>query len=283
MTTYNINPDIDNYCVMGNPVSHSKSPLIHSEFAKQTGQELYYQAIEVDTDGFARAVNEFRTEGGMGLNVTVPFKEEACRISDKLTPRANHAGAVNTIWFEQNNTICFGDNTDGIGLIRDLTINNDIDLAGLDILVLGAGGAVRGILGPLLNESPSRVVIANRTLARAQTLVELFLTHGDISAVEYSSLPGQSFDLVINGTSLGLKGEIPPLPEGLLKDQASCYDLAYAKGDTAFVSWALQQGAGKAVDGIGMLVEQAAESFYIWRGVMPKTVPVISLLKMKMA
>ncbi len=279
MSTYALNPDLDNYCVMGNPVAHSKSPQIHAEFARQTGEAIFYQAIFVEQDGFAEAVTAFRNAGGKGINVTVPFKEEACNVADKLTPRAEHAGAVNTLWFSENGDACYGDTTDGIGLVRDLIFNLGLELAGKDILIMGAGGAVRGILEPLLAESPARVLIANRTISRAEELVQDYRGRADISASNYQDLKGQQFALLINGTSLGLKGEIPPLPDDILQDKASCYDLVYASSDTPFVSWAKAHGAVQAVDGTGMLVEQAAESFHIWRGVRPETATVIRMLR----
>jgi shikimate dehydrogenase len=273
-----LDSSMDNYAVMGNPVAHSKSPQIHAAFAEQSNQIIFYQAIHVDDGKFQAVVKEFQAQGGKGLNITVPFKGEAWEVSEGRSNRAERALAVNTISFDDAGKI-IGDNTDGIGLIRDLTINQGIAIKGKDILILGAGGAVRGILDPLLDEHPDRVVIANRTVIRAEKLVDIFSDHGDISACGFDELAGSSFDIVINGTSASLQGEVPSLPDGLLNDNACCYDMMYSMSDTPFVSWAKAHGASKATDGLGMLVEQAAESFFIWRGVRPETRSVIDLLR----
>lgn len=273
-----LDSSMDNYAVMGNPVAHSKSPQIHAAFAEQSNQIIFYQAIQVDDGKFQAVVKEFQAQGGKGLNITVPFKGEAWEVSEGRSNRAERALAVNTISFDDAGKI-IGDNTDGIGLIRDLTINQGIAIKGKDILILGAGGAVRGILDPLLDEHPDRVVIANRTVIRAEKLVDIFSDHGDISACGFDELAGSSFDIVINGTSASLQGEVPSLPDGLLNDNACCYDMMYSMSDTPFVSWAKAHGASKATDGLGMLVEQAAESFFIWRGVRPETRSVIDLLR----
>ena len=272
-----LDSSMDNYAVMGNPVAHSKSPQIHAAFAEQSNQIIFYQAIQVDDGKFQAVVKEFQAQGGKGLNITVPFKGEAWEVSEGRSNRAERALAVNTISFDDAGKI-IGDNTDGIGLIRDLTINQGIAIKDKDILILGAGGAVRGILDPLLDEHPDRVVIANRTVIRAEKLVDIFSDHGDISACGFDELAGSSFDIVINGTSASLQGEVPSLPDGLLNDNACCYDMMYSMSDTPFVSWAKAHGASKATDGLGMLVEQAAESFFIWRGVRPETGSVIKLL-----
>jgi len=273
-----INPSVDNYCVMGNPVAHSKSPQIHAAFAEQTQQNIFYQAIQVDGGKFKAALKEFQAQGGKGLNITIPFKGEAWEISENRTNRADRALAVNTISFDDAGNI-IGDNTDGVGLIRDLTINQDISIKDKDILILGAGGAVRGILDPLFDEQPNKVVIANRTVRRAEELADMFSDRGDISACGFDELAGSGFDIIINGTSASLQGEVPPLPENLLNDNACCYDMMYSMSDTPFVSWAKAQGATKASDGLGMLVEQAAESFFIWREVRPETRQVIDALR----
>jgi shikimate dehydrogenase len=273
-----LDSSMDNYAVMGNPVAHSKSPQIHAAFAEQSNQIIFYQAIQVDDGKFQAVVKEFQAQGGKGLNITVPFKGEAWEVSEGRSNRAERALAVNTISFDDAGKI-IGDNTDGIGLIRDLTINQGIAIKDKDILILGAGGAVRGILDPLLDEHPDRVVIANRTVIRAEKLVDIFSDHGDISACGFDELAGSSFDIVINGTSASLQGEVPSLPDGLLNDNACCYDMMYSMSDTPFVSWAKAHGASKATDGLGMLVEQAAESFFIWRGVRPETRSVIDLLR----
>ncbi len=272
-----IDPSVDNYCVVGNPVAHSKSPQIHAAFAEQTQQNIFYQAIQVDDGKFKAALKEFQAQGGKGLNITVPFKGEAWEISENRSNRAERALAVNTISFDDAGKIT-GDNTDGVGLIRDLTINHDISIKDKDILILGAGGAVRGILDPLFDEQPNKVVIANRTVSRAEELTDIFSDRGDISACGFDELAGSSYDIIINGTSASLQGEVPPLPENLLNDNACCYDMMYSMSDTPFVSWAKAHGTTKAFDGLGMLVEQAAESFFIWRGVRPDTVPVIKML-----
>jgi len=274
-----VDPSVDNYCVIGNPVAHSKSPQIHAAFAEQTQQNIFYQAIQVDSGKFKAAAIEFQAQGGKGLNITVPFKGEAWEISENRTNRAERALAVNTISFDDAGNI-IGDNTDGVGLILDLTINHDISIKDKDILILGAGGAVRGILDPLFDEQPNKVVIANRTVSRAEKLTDIFSDRGDISACGFDELAGSSFDIIINGTSASLQGEVPPLPVSLLNDNACCYDMMYSMNDTPFVSWAKAHGATKAFDGLGMLVEQAAESFFIWRGVRPETGSVIELLKL---
>jgi len=273
-----IDPSVDNYCVMGNPVAHSKSPQIHTAFAEQTGQIIFYQAILVDVGNFKGAIKSFQAKGGKGLNITVPFKGDAWGISEHRSRRAERAQAVNTISFDDAGKI-IGDNTDGVGLIQDLTINHDISIKDKDILILGAGGAVRGILDPLFDKEAGRVAIANRTVSRAEKLADIFSDRGDISACGFDELEGSSFDIVINGTSASLQGEVPSLPESLLNDDTYCYDMMYSMPDTPFVSWAKAHGATKVSDGLGMLVEQAAESFFIWRGVRPETGPVIDFLR----
>ena len=271
---------VDNYCVIGNPVTHSKSPLIHAAFAKQTGQKIHYQKIQVEQGEFLSALDDFQKQGGNGLNITIPFKEEAWRAADVLTDSANQAGAVNTMWFDKNGKR-HGDNTDGRGLIIDLRANHNVRITGAEILILGAGGAVRGILGPLLDKKPAHVVIVNRTISRAEQLVALFSNRGVVAGCDYDYLPGQKFNLVINGTSASLQGTVPPLPGDLLFPEACCYDLMYSDSDTPFVSWARSHNAAKSLDGFGMLVEQAAESFFVWRGIRPQTRPVIETLRSK--
>ncbi len=268
----------DTYGVMGNPIDHSKSPQIHTLFATQTGQRIDYSAIHVDLGGFDQAVGNFQANGGKGLNVTVPFKQEAWELVDKRSPRAQLAGAVNTIQIREDGSL-FGENTDGIGLVRDLVHNHGVILKGKRLLVLGAGGAVRGVLQPLLVEQPASLVIANRTVDRAQELAQLFSDQGSIEASSFSALQGGEFDLVINGTSASLQGEVPPLPDGILAEGAGCYDMMYGAEPTAFMAWASEHRAAYSVDGLGMLVEQAAESFLLWRGVRPETSPVIQALR----
>jgi len=275
MSSFSLDPSKDNYCVMGNPVAHSKSPQIHAAFAAQTKQKIHYQSILVEEGNFAIALEEFQQQGCKGLNITVPFKGDAWQASRSFsTERANRAQAVNTIWFGPEGE-CHGDNTDGIGLVRDLTINHQVALAEKNILILGAGGAVRGILDPIFDQHPSQVVIANRTLVKAEQLKDIFSDRGSIKVCNYDELSGINFDLIINGTSASLKNEVPPLPNDLSVADACCYDMMYSNKDTAFVTWAKQHHATKAVDGLGMLVEQAAESFYIWRGIKPETQAVI--------
>ncbi len=271
---------IDQYAVMGNPIKHSKSPLIHTLFAEQTKQLLSYKTILVETEenGFVNAVQKFQQVGGKGLNITVPFKEIAWRSVTSLSERAKLAGAINTIWFDEQG-IHHGDNTDGIGLIRDLTQNHNCQIQAKKVLVLGAGGAVRGILEPLLAANPVHCVIANRTVLKAEKLAELFADLGNINASSYDDLAGQSYGLIINGTSTSLQGKIPPLPDGLINENGWCYDLMYANSATPFMQWAKNQGATNILDGLGMLVEQAAESFYIWRKIKPNTAQVIQRLK----
>ncbi|HKK15092.1 MAG TPA: shikimate dehydrogenase, partial [Gammaproteobacteria bacterium] len=264
MPAFNLKPDTDNYCLAGNPVSHSKSPLIHAAFAKQTGQNMFFQIICVERNGFHAFLNDFRSRGGKGMNITLPFKEEAWQLSDRLTPRAEHARAVNTIMMDEQGRF-IGDNTDGAGLVNDLEHNHGIRINKAKVLIMGAGGAARGIIEPLLSRKPERMVIANRTVGKAQELAGSFSSEGNISACGYPDLSGQSFELVINATSASLEGEVPAMPDGILATDASCYDLMYSDRDTAFVSWARQKSATKCLDGTGMLVEQAAESFYFWR------------------
>ncbi len=273
----NIDPSVNNYCVIGNPVTHSKSPEIHTAFAEQTQQNILYQAIQVDDREFKKAIKEFQAQGGKGLNITVPFKGEAWEISENRSSRAERALAVNTVSLNTGKIV--GDNTDGVGLVRDLTINKKLPIKGKDILVLGAGGAVRGILDPLFDEQAGKIVVANRTVSRASELVDIFSDRGDISACGFDGLVGSSFDIVINGTSTSLQGTVPSLPENLFNDNACCYDMMYSMSDTIFVSWAKAHGASKTFDGLGMLVEQAAESFFIWRGVRPDTSKVIEGLR----
>jgi len=271
---------VDQYGVMGNPITHSKSPRIHTLFAQQTNQKLTYTAIQVDLGGFEQAVGNFDASGGKGLNITVPFKQEAYALVDELSDRAKRAGAVNTIKFEKNKNI--GDNTDGIGLVNDLTRNHQIELEGKRILLMGAGGAARGVLAPLLACKPARLVIANRTPDKAVALAQSFRDLGKVTGCGYHELEEQQFDIVINATAASLQGELPPLPEKLLADAAVCYDMMYGKL-TPFMAWAGDHGAGLVLDGLGMLVEQAAESFYLWRSVRPETAPVIALLRSEIA
>ena len=272
----------DRYAVIGNPVAHSKSPFIHAEFARQTGQDIVYERILAPLEGFKSAVQDFRAEGGKGLNVTVPFKLEAFQIANQRGLRAEEAEAVNTLKFE--GATIYGDNTDGIGLSRDIQANLGCHLAGRDILLMGAGGAAQGALGRLLDAGPARVVIANRTVDKAERLAHRFraargLAAEALSASGYAELSGQQFDIVVNSTSASLDDTVPDLPDGLFARDSLAYDMMYGKGMTPFLEMALAQGAGRCADGLGMLVEQAAESFFIWRGVRPQTGQVIEALK----
>lgn len=273
-------PEPDHYAVFGHPIKHSKSPEIHQLFARQTRQHLVYTAEDVPADSFTDAVNVFFSSGGKGLNCTVPLKELAWALADQKTKRAELSMAANTLALQNDGSI-LGDNTDGIGLITDLTKNHEIVITGTNVLVLGAGGATRGIIGPLLEESPSRLVIANRTIEKAINIAEQFASYGSISGSGYADIAGQKFDLIINATSASLIGQLPPLANDLLKTGGNCYDLAYSSEATAFVRWGQQQKAVKCLDGAGMLVEQAAEAYYIWRNVRPDTKPVIDWLVAK--
>ena len=267
----------DRYAVVGHPVSHSKSPLIHQLFARQTGQHLTYELLDAEPAYFETAVRGFGAAGGKGLNVTVPHKEAAFALVDEISEAAQKAGAVNTISIVDGKLR--GDNTDGVGFIRDVTVNHRQPLARVGVLVLGAGGAARGIMAPLLDARPFKIVIANRTKDRADRLVAQLGSPPTLRAVAFSELAGQpAFDVVINATSAGLKGEIPPFPTSLVGPKSFCYDMVYSVNDTPFVAWARQHGAARAVQGWGMLIEQAAESFFIWRGVRPDTRPILKQL-----
>lgn len=267
----------DRYAVFGHPIKHSKSPRIHRLFAEQTGQELEYTAHDVPAEQFQATVTRFFAEGGKGLNCTLPLKELAWDYAEYKTERAQLSKAVNTLALQGDGSI-LGDNTDGHGLITDLITNHAIRLTGIKILILGAGGASRGIIAPLLEQSPQTLVIANRTVDRAIMLAAEFNDKVSIIGCDFDALTNQQFDLILNATSASLSGQLPPLPSNLLSAGGSCYDLAYGNEPTAFVRWGLANDAGKSLDGLGMLVEQAAEAFFIWRGVRPETQPVIELL-----
>jgi shikimate dehydrogenase len=270
--------EVDQYAVLGNPIHHSKSPQIHALFAAQTGQSLEYRAMPVEPGGFAAAVDAFRAKGGKGVNITVPFKQDAWVYADVLSARAERAGAVNTLLFKASGE-AYGENTDGLGLVRDLGVNHGFDPSGKHILLLGAGGAARGMLQPLLAAAPASLVIANRTPEKALDLALLFSDRGPVSGCGLTALAGRRFDLIINATAAGLADQTPPLPEGVLAEGGWCYDLMYGDVPTAFTRWGRAHGAAQALDGLGMLVEQAAESFLLWRGVRPATAPVIALLR----
>jgi shikimate dehydrogenase len=269
----------DKYAVFGNPIAHSKSPDIHRQFAEQTGQDLSYSKQLVAEDGFEAAANEFFANGGRGLNITVPFKQDAYAYVARTTSRARRAGAVNTLSLEADGTI-LGDTTDGVGLVSDIVNNLGWEIRHKRVLVLGAGGAVRGALEPLLEQQPQHIVIANRTVDKALQLSKGFAEFGYLLGCGFDMLGEQQFDLIINGTSAGLQGELPPLPDSLIdaNGTTACYDMLYGAEPTPFIQWAAQRGA-QVSDGLGMLVGQAAESFALWRGVRPETAPVIANLR----
>ncbi len=267
----------DRYAVFGNPIEHSKSPAIHRQFAEQTAQAIDYQRQKVALDGFGEAVRHFFAGGGRGLNVTVPFKLEAFQLADVLTTRAQTAGAVNTLWQDAQGQL-WGDNTDGIGLVSDITDNLGWSLTDKTVLILGAGGAVRGILQPLLEQHPAQVFVANRTAAKAQDLAATFAELGSIAGGGFEAV-STPFDVIINGTSASISGELPPIAPQVIQANSHCYDMMYGAEPTVFLTWAQQLGCTQLADGLGMLVGQAAESFKIWRGVKPQTTPVIKALR----
>lgn len=268
----------DQYAVIGNPVAHSKSPLIHARFAQQTGQDLEYHRILAEPQQFRRYVRDFFAAGGKGLNVTVPFKQEAFALADTLSSQATLAGAVNTLMLDAAGQL-YGHNTDGLGLVRDITVNLGQQLGATRILVLGAGGATRGILQPLLEQQPHSVFIANRTAARANELVEIFSALGPVQGGGFDAVAAEPVDWIINASAASLQGELPPIPAACIAGHTRCYDLMYGAEPTVFCSWAQTLGAGLVADGLGMLVEQAAESFQLWRGQRPATVEVIAALR----
>jgi shikimate dehydrogenase len=266
----------DRYAVIGNPIEHSKSPQVHALFAQQTGQVMHYERLLAPIDSFAESVHEFIAQGGRGANVTVPFKLEAFALAQELTPRAQAAGAVNTLSFSAEGIK--GDNTDGIGLVRDITRNAGVPLRNRSVLLLGAGGAARGVILPLIEENIAGLVIANRTQPRAMELAQHFSHSGvPVSPAAFEQLD-QRFDVIINATSASLDSALPPLPDGVFGPQTLAYDMMYGAQPTIFMQHAAQHGA-VVRDGLGMLIEQAAESFFIWRGVRPETAPVYAWLR----
>ncbi len=276
----------DLYCVFGNPIAHSKSPAIHRAFAASTGELLSYEACLAPLDGFQQAISEFIALGGRGANVTVPFKEDAFRLCHTLTPRATRAGAVNTLSFVNGQIL--GDNTDGAGLLADITGNLHVSLAGKRVLLLGAGGAARGVIEPLLATQAASLTLANRSTDKAQALAESFadlaapqgdFLRGAVNALNFADLAGQSFDLIINATSASLSGASLPLPAGIFAPGSLAYDMMYGKDETPFLKLAREQGAALCADGLGMLVEQAAEAFAVWRGIRPSSAPVLASLR----
>lgn len=272
---------MDRYAVIGHPVAHSKSPRIHAAFAAQTGQQLSYEALLAPLDDFAGTWASFRAAGGRGANVTVPFKEEAWALCDLRSRRAEQAGAVNTLIVGKDGRLC-GDNTDGIGLVRDITDNAGWALAGCHVLLLGAGGAARGVIAPLLAAGAASVSVANRTLARAETLAALFSGEGEVRPLALTDLSGPvtgpAADVIINATSASLQGERVVLAPGWFHADTAVYDMMYGS-ETPFLAWAREQGLMRRRDGLGMLVEQAAEAFFLWRQVRPRTAEVLDSLR----
>jgi shikimate dehydrogenase len=272
-----MNAPPDQYGVIGHPISHSWSPFIHGLFARQTEQAMVYRRFDVPPAKFRRHVMHFFLHGGRGLNVTLPHKLAAAGLANELTPRAERAGAVNTLMMQGENEI-IGDNTDGEGLVRDLQDNCGVQIKGIRILILGAGGAARGVLAPLLELGPSEIVIANRTEARACTLAREFAALGNLIGCGFESDLLKNFDLIINATSASTEGDSPVIASSLVSARTTCYDMAYSKEKTPFVRWAESHGCARALQGWGMLVEQAAESFSVWRGIRPQTAPVLQAL-----
>lgn len=268
---------VDQYGVVGHPVAHSLSPFIHAMFARQTGQSMSYRLFDFPPEGLQERITSFFAQGGRGLNVTLPHKVAAVERADELTSRARHAGAINTLVMRNDGTV-LGDNTDGVGLTQDLCVNQRVVITRRRVLIIGAGGAVRGVLAPLLALAPEALVIANRTADRAKALAAAFAQMGNVEGVGFRYIAGGPYDVVINATSASLTGEIPDVPVGVIGSETFCYDMAYGKGDTPFVQWCVELGCRAAVSGWGMLVEQAAESFRLWRGVRPLTGPVLAAL-----
>jgi shikimate dehydrogenase len=272
----------ERYAVIGNPVAHSQSPFIHDEFARADNQRpLVYERLLAAPDAFVEVVTDFVEHDGRGLNVTLPFKGDAFRYANEVTERARAAEAVNTLTFRDGKV--YGDNTDGVGLVRDIVDNLDFPIEGKHVLILGAGGAVRGVLEPLLLEKPASLTIANRTRIKAEVLANNFAPWGSCSVADYAELEGRSFDIVINGTSTSLHNELPPIPHGIFSTRTLAYDMVYRSGLTLFLQRAQSENAGMLADGLGMLVEQAAESYYIWYGVKPDTRKVTNMLRELMA
>ena len=275
-----MSPAVDQYGVFGHPVGHSFSPFIHGVFARDTGQQMSYRAYDVEPQELGSRVQEFFGGGGRGLNITLPHKVAAVEVVQELTARAAHAAAVTTLVLQDDNII-LGDNTDGAGLVRDLCDNLGLVVTQRRLLILGAGGATRGVLAPLLGLQPAIAVIANRTPERAEALAAAFADLGVTQGVGFAYVGDTPFDLIINATSASLSGDIPPIPAGAVGPETVCYDLAYGRSAMAFVRWAQQSGCALAVQGLGMLVEQAAESFRLWRGVRPATAEVLAALKQR--
>ncbi|WP_281559018.1 shikimate dehydrogenase [Thalassomonas sp. RHCl1] len=266
---------MDQYRVFGNPIKHSRSPYIHQAFAKETAQELTYQTQLIELDAFEQDIKAFARAGGKGGNVTVPFKEQALALCDQVSKRAALAGAVNTLSFSDGQIL--GDNTDGVGLVKDL-LANKVPLNNSRILLIGAGGAAKGVVLPLLEQQPQQLVIANRTLSKAEQICQL-VSDSRLTCCTFEQTNNYDFDVIINATSASLDGHLPAVPETVIAGAEVCYDMVYAKQLTPFLLWAKEAGANKVIDGLGMLVAQAAESFNIWRGVMPSTDEVLQKLR----
>ncbi len=273
-----MNHTIDRYAVFGNPIAHSKSPQIHTLFAEQTKQTIQYTAELAEPGQFDSAVKSFINNGGKGLNITVPFKEDAWRYATKLSERAQRAGAVNTLKVELDGSLS-GDTTDGTGLVCDLVTNHHIQIKNKDVLIIGAGGAVRGVIEALLAEQPASLLITNRTKQKAIQLADVFSDLGTINGCGLDEINERDFDIVINGTSASLKGDLPALPDSIFRGNSCSYDMMYSAQPTPFMQWSNENGASQVFDGLGMLVEQAAEAFFIWRGVKPKTASVIQTIR----
>ena len=268
----------DKFAVFGNPIKQSKSPIIHTLFAQQYAQHIEYRAVRVELDDFVQATNRFFEGGGAGLNITVPFKHEAFALAHRNSERSLRAGAANVLTLADDGLID-GDNTDGIGLIRDLIANLGWTVQGLRVLLVGAGGAARGVLEPLLRERPRELLVVNRTAARAAELAVEFAGIGPLEGGAFDLIGTRQFDLIINATSAGLSGAVPELPSSMLTERSCCYDMVYGAEPTPFLRWSADHAAGAVSDGLGMLVEQAAEAFYIWRQLRPETRSVIDQLR----
>jgi len=277
-----VNAPPDQYGVVGHPVAHSWSPFIHGMFARQTGETLVYRLHDVRPEDFRSHVLDFFSRGGRGLNITVPHKVAAADLANELTPRAERGGAVNTLMLKRDNRL-LGDNTDGAGLVHDLRDNLSVELGGRRVLIVGAGGATRGVVAPLLVLRPAELVVANRTAERAQAFVADFADLGAVRGCGFEEIGADPFDVVINATSASLSGEVPAIPASAVRAETVCYDMAYSRSETAFLKWAREHGCERALQGWGMLVEQAAESFQLWRGVRPQTAPVLAALRERAA
>jgi len=270
---------MDKYLVLGNPIAHSKSPFIHQGFAEQTNQVMSYDKKLIELDAFEAFISEFKNQGGKGCNITVPFKERAYALSQELSPRAKAAGAVNTLIFTESGMI-IGDNTDGQGLVEDL-LSNNVELTKQRILIIGAGGAARGSILPLLAQNPTSITITNRTVEKAECLVSEF-EHDDLDSVELKNLT-TDFDVIINSTSASLSNQLPEISASVIANAACCYDMAYGNKPTCFIEWAKELGVTKTIDGLGMLVGQAAESFRVWRGIKPQTQAILSEMRTQLS